>query len=816
MGKRFSRTSPVAHTLAGSLLAGASLTALAQDQTMPAEALDWQPWGEQEAASQLCRGRYVMPGYRLPADANPEALTLEASAVDYAADGEALLRGNVVLRRGNEEVEAERVFLPADRQQVDAEGNVAIRDGLALVRGEQAMLRLNEDRATLGNSHYVLYEQHLRGQARQLEQTGESEYRLQDASFTTCDPGENSWQLVSSDIRLNQAEGFGTARHARLHVKDVPVFYWPWLRFPIDDRRHTGLLSPSIGFSSDRVDYAQPFYWNIAPNQDATITPRWMTDHGLLLNGEYRYLLDESSGIFEGGYLNSDNGGSGGVENRFAGDDRWYVDARHAGRVNERSNYRLRYGAASDGRYFDDFGGEFGSNDRTSMERLAQVDYRGQRWQLDARAQGFQRLEDPLSDSDKPFYRLPSVSASANWQFDNGLYTQWRSNATYFWRDVDERRVPEREAATGTRLHLTPAVGGRFERPWGYLEPRTELWNTAYALDYGERATQRSDTPSRSVVVTSIDSGLVFERELALGGRDYRQTFEPRLNYAYVPRTDQSELPDFDSSERPFSWDQLWSARRFSGADRVGDINRLSYGMQSRLLEDASGRDRLSLGVGQSVYFDDRRIDSEGNADTLPDRPEDNPNVNPESRYQATRDRSPLVSRLDWQINDRWSSGAEWLYDDHRDRTERSSVDVRYRHPEGHVVNLGYRWEIEGFDPGVLPGDDGFRDYSREEWDLSLAWKASPSIDLIGRYLHDQTNDRPLEQLAGVQWNNCCYGLQVVWREWVDDDDTARIDDDFNDRGLFLRFVFRGLGGVGQDADSYFEQTIPGYRPTAL
>lgn len=816
MGKRFSRTLPVAHTLVGSLLASASFTALAQGQTMTAEALDWQAWEQGEAAGQLCRGRYVMPSYRLPAADNPEALSVEASDVDYAADGEALLRGDVVLRRGNEELQAEQIFLPADRQQVDAEGNIALRDGQALIRGEQAMLRLNEDRATLGSSHYVLYEQHLRGQARQLDQTGEAQYRLQDASFTTCDPGANTWQLVSSDIRLDQASGFGTARHARLHVKDVPVFYWPWLRFPIDDRRHTGLLSPSIGFSTDGFDYAQPFYWNIAPNHDATITPRWMSDRGLLMNGEYRYLFAESSGIIEGGFLNSDDGGSGGDANRFEGDDRWYIDAQHGGRVNPRSNYQLRYGAASDGRYFDDFGGEFGNNDRASMERLAQIDYRGERWQLDARAQGYQRLEDPLSDSDKPFYRLPSLTANSNWNLDNGLYSEWRSNATYFWRDVDERRVPEREAAIGTRVHLTPAFGWRYEQPWGYVEPRTELWNTAYQLDYGERVTDRDDSPTRSTAISSIDSGLVFERELELSGRNYRQTLEPRLNYAYVPRTDQTELPDFDSRERAFSWDQLWSAQRFSGADRVGDLNRLSYGVQSRLLEDASGRDRLTFGLGQSVYFDDRRIDSEGDPNTLPDRPEDNPNVNPQSRYQATRDRSPLVTRLDWQINDRWSTGYEWLYDDHREQTERSSVDVRYRHPEGHVVNLGYRWEIEGFDPGVLPGDDGFRNYSREEWDLSFAWKASTSIDLIGRYLHDQTNDRALEQLAGVQWNNCCYGLQLVWREWVDDADTARIDDDFNDRGLFLRFVFRGLGGVGQEADNYFEQAIPGYRPTAL
>tara|TARA_R110000824_G_scaffold50961_3_gene142222 strand:- start:75776 stop:78208 length:2433 start_codon:yes stop_codon:yes gene_type:complete len=810
MGKRFSRTLPVAHTLMGSLLAGASFTAVAQAQDMPAEALDWQAWGEEEAANQLCRGRYVMPSYRLPAQENPEILSLEASEVDYAANGEALLRGDVVLRRGNEEVEAERVFLPADREQVDAEGNIAIRDGRALVRGEQAMLRLNEDRATLGNSHYVLYDQHLRGQANQLEQTAEGEYRLQDASFTTCDPGANSWQLVSSDIRLYQAEGFGTARHARLHVKDVPVFYWPWLRFPIDDRRHTGLLTPSISISADSLDYTQPFYWNIAPNQDATITPRWMTDHGLLMNGEYRYLFEESAGIVEGGYLSSDNGGSGGGENRFEGEDRWYVDARHAGRVNERSNYQLRYGAASDGRYFDDFGGEFGSNDRVSMERLAQVDYRGERWQLDARAQGFQRLEDPLNESDKPFYRLPSLSANANWQLGNGFYSQWRSNATYFWRDVNEQRVIEREAATGSRVHLTPALGWRFERPWGYLEPRTELWHTDYQLDYGERDTQRSDSPSRSIAVTSVDSGLAFDRELSLGARDYRQTLEPRLNYAYVPRTDQSELPDFDSSERAFSWNQLWSAQRFSGTDRVGDLNRLSYGVQSRLIEDASGRDRLSFGIGQSVYFDERRIDIEGDADTLPSR------TDGERYYQATRDKSPLVTRIDWQISDRWSTGYDLLYDDNRDRTERSSVDVRYRHPKGHVVNLGYRWEIQNFDPGVEASDDSFRNYDREEWDLSFAWKASPQIDLIGRYIHDQTNDRSLEQLAGVQWSDCCYGLQLVWREWVNDNDNARIDDDFNDRGLFLRFVFRGLGGVGQEADSYFEQTIPGYRPTAL
>ena len=186
-----------------------------------------------------------------------------------------------------------------------------------------------------------------------------------------------------------------------------------------------------------------------------------------------------------------------------------------------------------------------------------------------------------------------------------------------------------------------------------------------------------------------------------------------------------------------------------------------------------------------------------------------------ERLYQATRDRSPLVTRLDWRINDRWSTRYEWLYDDHRQRTERTAVNLRYRNPDGHVLNLGYRWQLQGFDPS---GEDEDRlGYDREEYDVSFAYKLDPRVDLIGRFIYDHTNRRSLDQLAGVQWNDCCYGLQLVWREWVDDNDTANtIEDDFTERGIFLRFVFKGLGGVGGDAGDYFEQAVPGYRPTAF
>ncbi|MGR4069385.1 LPS-assembly protein LptD [Billgrantia sp. C5P2] len=810
MGKRHAGAA-LAGLITSGLMFGAPQTMALEP--LPAWQLDWRPWGDDRPAEALCRGVYVMPAYRLPATDEPDQVRSESDSAYYGEDGETILGGEVILRRGDSQLESPRVSVPPERDWAYAEGPLALRDLNLLVRGEAAEVALNSDAARIDSAHFVVHDQHLRGDALQLARLEDGRYRLTSSNFTTCDPGSSLWRLATSDLVLDRESGFGTARHARLEVGPVPVFYWPWVRFPIDDRRHTGFLWPELGLSSDSLDYAQPFYWNIAPNHDATITPRWISDRGLLLAGEYRYLFPTDAGQIEGAYLSSDGGGSGdeaGRSQRYEGEDRWYVDYMHSGRFDSRTRYDLRYGAASDGRYFDDFGSVFG-DDPNNMQRLARLNYRGDVWNLDARAQGFQRLDDPLLDRKKPFYRLPSLTASARWTQPGGLYQQWRSNVTYFWRDVDRNRVPLREAAVGTRLHLSPATGWRFDETWGHLEPRVEWLYTAYDLDYGERVTERDTALQRAVPVTSVDGGLIFERELDLGGRAYRQTLEPRLNYAYVPARDQSEFPDFDSDERAFSWNQLWSPYRFSGSDRIGDLNRLSYGVSSRFLEDAAGRERFMLGVGQAVYFDDRSIDMAGDPDTLPSPAADDG----ERLYQATRERSPVVTRLDWRINERWRTRYEWLYDDQRSRTERNSVGVSYRDPRGHVLNLAYRWQLEGFDPS---GEDEDRlGYDREEYELSFAYKANPRIDLIGRFLYDHTNSRSLDQVAGVQWNDCCYGVQLVWREWVEDNDTANtIEDDTTERGIFLRFVFKGLGGVGGDAGDYFERAVPGYRSTAF
>ena len=277
---------------------------------LPAQQLDWQPWGDQAPNGALCSGRYVEPGYRLSAGDTPRQVRTDSATAAYGDGGATVLAGEVVLRRDDTQLEAPRVRVNAERDRAFAEGPTAVRYPGLLVRGGDASMALDSDAAQVDNAHYVIHEQRVRGDAIELQRLPDGRYRLDDASFTTCEPGNRLWRMVGSDVTLDRAEGFGTATHARLEMGDVPVFYWPWLRFPIDDRRQSGFLWPTLGFSGDGLDYTQPYYLNLAPNYDATLSPRWMSEHGTMLGGEFRYLFGSDQGTIEGAYLASDKGGA--------------------------------------------------------------------------------------------------------------------------------------------------------------------------------------------------------------------------------------------------------------------------------------------------------------------------------------------------------------------------------------------------------------------------------------------------------------------------------------------------------------------------
>lgn len=774
--------------------AGSSPEPLAADQ------LDWQAWGSDRPAGEMCTGHYVMPPYLLDEAAMQGQVRGQSDNAGYGTQGETVLDGQVILRQGDQQMQARQATLSGDRSSVALEGPLTYRQPGVLLRGSEGNVGLKSDAANIDNAHFVFHNARLRGDAYRMERLADGRYRVSNGVFTTCEPQSRLWSIVGSNITINRTEGYGTATSSRLRFYDIPVFYWPWIRFPIDDRRLTGLLYPTISISSTNgFDYQQPFYLNLAPNYDATIVPRYMTDRGWMLGGQFRYLLDSDKGSIKGNYLGRDRGGSDDFDrqNRLLNQKRWYVDFQHEGNFTPRTTYQLRFGSASDGDYFRDFGSTFAEQDTSNLERRAQIDYSGDVWHLQARARGYQVMDFPVAANDEPFYELPSLSANARWQQESGLYEEWNSNATYFERNVDWNQISNpNKRATGSRINIAPAIGFRRTPSWGFFEPRVQLFHTRYDLSWHGDSKGRDEQQTRTIPVYSVDSGLVFERRTQLFGSRWRQTLEPRLYYAYAPYRNQDSQPTFDTDYLSPSWSNLWTPYRFNGIDRIGDVNKLSYGLSSRFLEDETGRERLSVAVGQSRYFEDRRVtDNQG-----------------DDYYANHREYSPAIGQVNWTLNDRYRLRYAMFFDTERGRTERSETYLHYQHPEGHVFNLGYRWQVNSFD---LSGDKSDRiNYNRQEYDASFAWKMTPAISLVGRFLYDHTHDRALEKLAGVQFNDCCYGVEVAWREVRDD--RGHPNDFKNDRinrGLFLRFILKGLGGVGNNPETYYQEAIEGYDP---
>ncbi|MGJ8524018.1 LPS-assembly protein LptD [Carnimonas sp. R-84981] len=796
--------------------------------SLPASQLDWHSWGDNRPEGELCSGYYLAPSYSISRPGQGK-LNSQSDDAGYSDSGVTTLSGNVIVRQQDQQLQAGKATLDEDRSRVNLTGPVTYRQPNVLVRGTTGSAAVNSDAADVEQAHYVFHSSHARGDADRLERLDDGRYMMRNATFTSCDPDSTLWKIQGDKIVINRAEGYGTSTNTKFRIHDVPVFYWPWMRFPIDDRRLTGLLYPTIGVSSrNGFDYTQPIYLNLAPNYDATVTPRYMSDRGLMLGGQFRYRGERNAGILEGNYLPNDGGHSSGNDPEHHGDDRWFINYDHNGSFTDRLTYRMKYSRASDGSYFDDFGDTFDEQNRDNLQSLAMLDYAGDVWHLQARARGYQVMDDPVDPDDKPFNELPSLTANALWQQENGFYEEFNSNATYFYRneshDYYNRDVHWRsddmpgskdyltQKVTGARVNVAPAIGYRNDPTWGFFEPRVQMYLTQYDVDWKSPQNRDWDSsPNRTVPVFSVDSGLIFERHSSMFGHAYRQTLTPRLYYAYVPYRDQSKLPEFDTALRSPSFEDLWSPYRFNGIDRIGDVNKISYGVSSSFFDDDTGFQRFTFDLGQSYYFENRHV-----TDDDPSKYFGPNGKGPRDKYNydLTRDYSPAIARATWHINRDWSASYAMFYDTERGNAERNDLYVHYHNADnGNAFNLGNRWEREGFDPS---GDrDDRLGYNRNEFDVSGSWAISPSVSLVGRYLYDQTNSRSLEKLAGIQFNDCCYAVQVAWRKYIDDNDTLnRIDDDDSKSGVFLRFIFKGLGGLGSDPEPYFQDAVPGYQRT--
>lgn len=808
--------------------------------------LDWVP-RDQLTPAQLaeagpyCSGAYIEPtrpgmNDSTPKDESPTFIGAKVSR--YQQEQQiATLAGDVVMRQGSMQVEADEANLYQAENRGELSGNVKIRDNGTLVVGDHADIQLDTGEAKVDNAEYVMHKSRIRGNALYAKRAENAIIRLKDGTYTTCEPNSNAWQLKGNNITLNPATGFGTATNVTLRVKDVPVFYTPYIYFPIDDRRQSGFLPPSFSSSSDTgFMLVTPYYFNLAPNYDATLYPRYMAKRGLLMEGEFRYLTKSSEGQLGGAWLN-DKEDERKLQSDYK-DQRWMINWQHKGGLDERLMTEVDYTDISDPYYFQDLeSDQIGVESSDYINQQGAATYRGENYTARLNLQAYK-----LATISKitPYDRLPQVTFNGKLPYQpGGLNFAYNTEFVRFDRDlrtgnfVDkdnfstpwyDTRVSGLARANGDRINLAPSMSLPLNASYGYVKPSLKYVYTNYQLDLDQRGKttlaadeQFSSSQDRSVPIFSVDSGLYFDRDTQLFGKDYRQTLEPRLFYLYVPYKDQTDIPVFDTGESTFSYSSLFRENRFSGSDRIGDENKLSLGLTNRWIEE-NGFERQRLSVGQALYFKDRKVQL--------------PRIDYRTRTDSKTDVSPYALEYQFNFNRDWRLTSDFNWDPDTHSTRSGSAMFHYQ-PEDNVnkiVNVGYRyrndtirydqatgrWQVGGGDYGT-PGTQGYvKDYYKiQQHDFSVMWPIVPQWTAIARWQHDYNRNRTLEAMGGFEYDNCCWKLRLINRYWIDYDEYSQDapSNEKGDHGIFLQIVLKGLGGVvGKKVETFLDQGIQGYR----
>jgi len=849
-------------SLSALILAAFAVQAAPPEELAP-ELLDWHTYSEQPAG-EVCEGYYLSPELDLPeAHLSTEQARLFADAerLDYSAQGGLLMQGDVRLRKGSIYLTSDQASLNAARDYAELKGNIGIRQEGLLLRGREGDYQLDTEVLQMSEAHYVVHQQRLRGSAWKLEQGADGIVTLQGSSMTSCSPGDNAWRLVAGRLNLNRESGFGDAFNVRMEILKVPVFYWPWLRFPIDDRRHTGLLSPSLSWSKKRgLDYLQPFYWNIAPNVDATFYPRQIDERGFMLGGELRYLTKNNSGEIYYARLNDDKA--------FNGSDRWNFSVRHGGHLANRISYQLNFSQVGDDFYLSDLDTNAFTTSATELLQQLSFSYATSGWQTRLNFQGYQKLNPKVTtpvatydlldlskgrdSSYQDYYRLPQLEIRKAIRLSNAWQANLLVDLTQF------RKLFDKDVATGyqvssltqkpgttneyyftswgtpdtLRLHLEPSLNAEWRWPWAYIRPQARLKFNQYYLDPywadSLTASQRQSVelqPSAFVPVFSLDNGLYLERDAWLLNSKMLQTLEPRIFFAYVPFVEQYQIPNFlDGGFLEENAGQLFSAERTTGLDRVGDVKKITLGLTQRLINQNTGRELGSLGVAKAVYLDDRRIDTSYLHPDEPAREDRKPRE--EQSYSRVRETSnvSVQASLTLTTDLKLSSGLMW--DDRFKKTESANTYLTYTGIKSSQFSLGHSYTSNYQSVGLLgpkPSKDLVKDnwsylkYAEEQVYASMIYALNEHWRIFAKQGHDLKRSEKLDSITGVEYNSCCWQIQLVYRDWVDNPDTspAYINQEFEPRkrdyGIFLNLVFKGLGGVGQPIPELLGTEIQGY-----
>ena len=685
-------------------------------------------------------------------DDENDTITFEAGSIDalLGPSPRVNLDGGVLVRRGGRLAGADSASYDPDAASLQLDGNVRYRDPDTEILSDAAAFSYSTGRVTFAGAEFQLGLSGARGAAESIDISQEGTLSLDGVEYTTCPPGSNDWLLRADAIELDTNTGQGTARNVSLRFQGVPFLYAPRLTFPLGDARKTGFLAPEIGSAArSGNEIRAPYYWNIAENYDATFSPRLLTERGIQLAGEFRYLSARHTGDLSVEYLPNDE--------VFA-DTRSYFEFNH--RTDFANGWRAVVAAseASDGNYFEDLRGSLSATSVTHLNRNLVVDYYGRNWSLLGRVQDYLTIDNNIAPIDDPYRRLPQIrfwGALPNRFL--GVQASVDAEVVNFDRDV---------GVTGWRLDLQPKLGLEFGNAGWFVNPEVLLQHTSYQLSDTEPG--QRDNPSRTMPTSSLDAGFVLER--FMNGSNRIQTLEPRVLYVHTPFREQNDLPVFDTIVPDLNLVQLFRKNRFLGVDRVADTDQLSVGVTTRIVDGESGQELLTATVGQTRYLSRQGV-------TLPN----DPFFGRSSSDYVAELKFPVLKNFNLDIGHQWSPGNQ--------NTTRSEARLQYRPAQNKILNLAYR----------------FRRGSLEQGDLSWSWPVAQNWNFVGRYNYSLREREVLEQFYGLEYESCCWGLRLVSRRYVSTREGTQ------DSTFGLQLVLKGMASVGTGADRILERGILGY-----
>ncbi len=708
------------------------------------------------------------------------SIEIEGDSLETLLDRKMKAKGNAILKKGNKTIKAEVIEYDEVSEKLITTGNTNIDLESMSLRGSKLSLKLSdetgsmedasfnfkrgdkEEKSVIKNGTVITKRSYdFRGDAKAIFFEGENKKRLQSGRVTTCEADSDDWYLKSSNMEVNTKTDRVNASNAIVEFKGLPVLYTPYINFSLNKNRKSGFLATTVGTTTKSgFDLQIPYYFNISPNMDATVTARYLGKRGPQADGEFRYLEENYSGKNQIQFMKHDE--------ESGKDNRYLVKLEHQHKLNNGWSASYNYQKVSDDTYFSDLATMIQVTSVVNLPQRANISYAGDTWKFNALTEKYQTLTNA---SNSPYQRLPQLDLSGRKDFDRYIL-DFKSQWAYFDRD-EKFNYESNQKATGSRLSITPSISVPFAETYGYIKPKLSANLRSYNLNNSSVDNKDIFTP-----IVSIDSGMYFDRTVNLLNQNFTNTLEPRLFYVYIPYKDQSALPNFDTGLADLNMQTLFSENQFNGQDRINDANQLTASITSKFL-DKNGKERLSGIVAQRYYFEDRKIFG--------------------TDLDAKKANSDIFMGGTARLANSLNLDAIFQYDPTSSKFLRSTLSSRYNPEPGKMLNLSYRM--------IDNVSDNTQDL--KVFNAAGQWPLGNRFYSIGRYNYDIKTAQTIEVLGGIEYDGGCWVARTIF------DRISLPTSPQPNYTFFVQLELNGLGTIGSDANklnNFLYRNVPGVR----